>query len=187
MKNIDFIKMVDEDIIRCDVVITTRQGVMDLLNELMGKYSKVSNNFPNIEMNSLLFKMHPNVPMENIRTIQGFLKAYRLNNCEDYKFDESVHNGINVITNISNNNENTINLQNFSEVRNKIEEMGSLTDSEIDEILSKIDELENIVNSSDRKTKKWDKAKGIINWIATKGVDVALTVIPLLMKIGATS
>ena len=81
----------------------------------------------------------------------------------------------------------TINLQNFSEVRNKIEEMGSLTDSEIDEILSKIDELENIVNSSDRKTKKWDKAKGIINWVATKGVDVALTVIPLLMKIGATS
>ena len=27
-------------------------------------------------MNSLLFRMHPNVPMENIRTIQGFLKAW---------------------------------------------------------------------------------------------------------------
>lgn len=187
MKNNDFIKMVDEDILRCDIVITTRQGVMDLLNELMGKYSKVSNNFPDIEKNSLLFKMHPNVPMENIRTIQGFLKAYRLNNCEDYKFDESVHNGINVITNISNNNENTINLQTFSEVRNKIEGMGSLTDSEIDEILSKIDDLEEIVNSSDRKTKKWDKAKEIIKWIADKGVDVAMTLIPLLMKIGTAS
>ena len=40
------------------------------------------------------------------------------------------------------------------------------------------------INSTDRKTKKWDKAKGIINWIATKGVDVAMTVIPLLMKLG---
>ncbi len=184
MKNNDFIKMVDEDILRCNVVITTREGVMELLNELMGKYSKVSNNFPKIEMNSLLFKMHPNVPMENIRTIQGFLKAYRLNNCEDYKFDESVNNGINVITNISNNNETTINLQTFSEVRDKIEGMGSLTDSEIDEILSKIDELENIVNSSDRKTKKWDKAKGIIKWVADKGVDVGISLLPLILKIG---
>ena len=184
MKNNDFIKMVDEDIHRCDIVITTRQGVMDLLNELMGKYSKVSNNFPDIEMNSLLFKMHPNVPMENIRTIQGFLKAYRLNNCEDYKFDESVSTGINVITNISNNNENTINLQTFSEVRNRIENMGSLTDPEIEEILSKVDELEEIVNSTDRKTKKWDKAKEIIKWVADKGVDVAMALIPLLMRIG---
>ena len=45
--------MVDEDILRCNVVITTREGVMELLNELMGKYSKVSNNFPKIEMNSM--------------------------------------------------------------------------------------------------------------------------------------
>ena len=187
LKNNDFIKMVDEDILKCDVVITTRQGIMDLLTELMGKYSKVSNNFPDIEMNSLLFRMHPNVPMENIRTIQGFLKAYRLNNCEDYKFDELKSTGINVITNISNSNENTINLQTFSEVRNKIENMGSLSDPEIEEILSKVDELEEIVNSSDRKTKKWDKAKEIIKWVADKGVDVAMTLIPLLMKIGTAS
>ena len=62
--------------------------------------------------------------------------------------------------------------------------MGSLTDSEIDEILSKIDELENIVNSSDRKTKKWDKAKGIIKWVADKGVDVGISLLPLILKIG---
>ena len=184
MKNNDFIKMVNEDILKCDVALTTNQGIMDLLNELMGKYSKVSNNFPDIEINQLLFKMHPHVPAQHIRTILGFLQAYKLNNCEDYKFDESKSTGINVITNISNSNENTINLQTFSEVRNKIENMSSLTDSEIEEILSKVDELEEIVNSSDRKTKKWDKAKEIIKWVADKGVDVAMTLIPLLMKIG---
>lgn len=178
--------MVNNDIMRCDIALTSKQGIMELLNELIGKYSKVSNNFPDMEMNPVLFKMHPYVPAQYIRTIMGFLQAYRLNNCEDYKFDESKNAGINVITNISNNNENTINLQTFSEVRNKIEEMSSLTEAEIEEILSKVDELEEIVNSSDRKTKKWEKAREIINWIATKGVDVAMTVIPLLMKIGET-
>ena len=36
------------------------------------------------------------------------------------------------------------------------------------EILSKIDELEEIVNSSDRKTKKWDKAKAILAFLLDK-------------------
>ena len=62
--------------------------------------------------------------------------------------------------------------------------MSALSEAEIEEILEKLTELENIVNSIDRKTKMWEKAKGIINWIATKGVDVAMTVIPLLMKLG---
>lgn len=62
--------------------------------------------------------------------------------------------------------------------------MSSLREDEIEEITSKIDEIERIVNSKDRKTKKWEKAKEIIKWIAEKGVDVGITLLPLLLQIG---
>ena len=62
--------------------------------------------------------------------------------------------------------------------------MTSLKDSDIDEILEKINELERIVKSTDRKSKKWANAGEIIKWIADKGIDVGLTLLPLLMQIG---
>ena len=66
---------------------------------------------------------------------------------------------------------------------NKIDIMSALPDTEIEEILDKIDELEKIVKSSDRKSKKWENAKGVIKWIADKGVDVGIALLPLLLQI----
>lgn len=85
---------------------------------------------------------------------------------------------------ITNTNENIIDISvSFSDVRKEIENMSALTDTEIDEILSKINDLEKIVESSDRKSKKWDKAKDIVKWIADKGVDVGIALLPLLLQI----
>ena len=61
--------------------------------------------------------------------------------------------------------------------------MTSLTESELRDILQKVDELEMIVQSQDRKTKKWEDAKEIIKWVAEKGVDVGIALLPLLLKI----
>ena len=82
-------------------------------------------------------------------------------------------------------NENHIDVRfdiTFSEARAKVENMTSLNEDEIQEILGKIDALEKIASSGDRKTKKWDNAKEIIKWVAEKGIDVAKIVIPLLLK-----
>lgn len=176
--------MVSQDIKRCDDVLSSGQGINPLLNELVGKYSKVSNNFPAIEMNPLLFRMHPNVYRENVQIIHGFLKAYLINGCEDYRFDDTKNTGINVITNITNTNKNNVIVKSFSETKSEIENMTSLPDTEIEEILSKINELENIANSTDRKTKKWEKAKDIIKWVADKGVDVGTALLPIILQIG---
>ena len=62
--------------------------------------------------------------------------------------------------------------------------MSALKETEIHEILGKIDELEAIVNSTERKTKKWENAKEIIKWAADKSVDVGIALLPLIMKIG---
>lgn len=85
---------------------------------------------------------------------------------------------------ITNTNENRVDINiSFSSVRKEIENMSALPDTEIEEILNKIDELEKIVKSSERKSKKWENAKSIIKWIADKGVDVGIALLPLLLQI----
>lgn len=92
----------------------------------------------------------------------------------------------NIVINNSNTNENnnciSINVS-FEETRQEIEKMTKLTEDEIAKILQKVDELEKIVNSDDSKSEKWEKAKQIIKWVADKGVDVGIALLPLLLKI----
>lgn len=81
-----------------------------------------------------------------------------------------------------NENQNTIAIS-FDEARKKIGEMTSLPYEDIEEIQSKINKLEEIVNLKDSRSKKWSMAKGIIKWIADKGVDVGIALLPLLLNI----
>lgn len=64
---------------------------------------------------------------------------------------------------ITNTNENKVDIKiSFNDVRKEIENMSALPDNEIEEILNKINELEKIIKSSDRKSKKWENAKDIV-------------------------
>lgn len=97
---------------------------------------------------------------------------------------EKAHDGIYIDASSSATNQVELNLNiSFSEVKEKVENMTSLPKSDIQEALKKIDELESIVKSTERKTAKWEKAKSIIKWIADKGVDVGIAMLPLLLKI----
>ena len=71
----------------------------------------------------------------------------------------------------------------FEDARKTINDMSSLSENEIEEIQSKINALEEIVNSKESKSKKWSKAKDIIKWVADKGVDVGIALLPLILKI----
>jgi len=51
------------------------------------------------------------------------------------------------------------------------------------EIITKINELESIVNSSIPRRDKWDKVKNIGKWIFDKSVDVGISILPLILKI----
>lgn len=85
---------------------------------------------------------------------------------------------------INNSNENTVSLSvTFDNVREQIENMSALSADDINETLKKIDEIEAVIKSSDKKYQKWNKLKDIIKWIADKGVDVGIALLPLLLKI----
>lgn len=98
---------------------------------------------------------------------------------------EAVANAPSTVVNITNSNENnnTISVT-FDSVREKVNGMTSLPDEDIEEIQKRINELEEIVNSKDSKSKKWSKAKEVIKWVADKGVDVGIALLPLILKIG---
>lgn len=99
------------------------------------------------------------------------------------KESSAVHN--HNINNVENKNiiNNTMNIS-FEDARKTINDMSSLPENEIEEIQSKINALEEIVNSKESKSKKWSKAKDIIKWVADKGVDVGIALLPLILKIG---
>lgn len=99
------------------------------------------------------------------------------------KESSAVHN--HNINNVENKNiiNNTMNIS-FEDARKTINDMSSLPENEIEEIQSKINALEEIVNSKESKCKKWSKAKDIIKWVADKGVDVGVALLPLILKIG---
>ena len=90
----------------------------------------------------------------------------------------------NITINKTNTNENHNSFDmSFNMARETINSMTALTNEEIEEIQKRINELEEIVSSKDSKSKKWSKVKEIIKWIADKGVDVGIALLPLVLKI----
>ena len=90
-------------------------------------------------------------------------------------------NKTNPMLQINNNNVMEVNLT-FEQLKDRVENITSVNDKEIDEILDKINEIEEIYKSNDRKTKKWEKIKTILVWIMDKGIDVAIQVIPTVIN-----
>ena len=119
----------------------------------------------------------------NLQQIYNKLCAFKALNYPG--LDAVATSSPNTVVNITNNNENknTMNVT-FDSVRKTIDSMTSLTEEEIEEIKDKISVLEEIVNSKESKSKKWSKAKDIIKWVADKGVDVGIALLPLILKIG---
>ena len=79
---------------------------------------------------------------------------------------------------------NNINISiTFEEAKEKIEEMTSLTNEQTEEILEKITEIEMLVKGNGSKKSKWEKIKPILIWLADKSFDVAMTIMPLLLKL----
>lgn len=62
-------------------------------------------------------------------------------------------NKTNPMLQINNNNVMEVNLT-FEQLKDRVENITSVNDNEIDEILDRINEIEEICKSNDRKTKK---------------------------------
>lgn len=173
----DFKRIIDEDIERCKEAIE-KSGKADLRylhHSLLSKYSPVISDF-GAHFFSLAYDESGENTRKNIEIIKEKLILFKAMGYEnlDHASDHSL-----IVNNTINNSVDIT----FDSVKTQIENMGALTQAEIDEAINRISELERIVNSGDKKTQKWESAKSIIRWIADKGVDVGIALLPLLLQI----
>ena len=115
---------------------------------------------------------------ENLQSMKPKLEAFK-NGWNVMPVTEASHSSD---VSVTVNNQVQLNIT-FEQVRSQIEDMTSLTDKETTEIMEKIAELEEIINSKDKKKNKWEKAKSVLVWLADKSFDVGMAMLPLLLKI----
>lgn len=131
-------------------------------------YYKESNFFEDVKGDSLF---------QNLKNIREKMSTYK-----NLNFPNLIkENKSNPMLQINNNNVMEINLT-FEQLKDRVENITSVNDEEIDEILDKINQIEEICKSKDRKTKKWEKIKKILVWIMDKGIDVSIQVIPTIIN-----
>ncbi len=178
----EFKVIIDEDIIKCEYEIKSgNKGSRGVLHStLVSKYGKIIDGFKD-DLLSLFCDNDGTYVIRNLETMRQKLVFFKAMEYENRYSQNECERSLTI--NNTNKMEANINIT-FPEARAQVENMTSLQEDDIQEILNKLDELEKIVNSSERKSKKWDDAKGIIKWIADKGVDVAMTFLPLVLKIG---
>lgn len=138
---------------------------------LYGYVLKFGFNYELIEKSSLL---------HNLQLMKAKLEGYAIGFERPKSRNYAPQNSVNV--NVSNTNEVNVSVS-FETVKEQIENMTSLTDKETEEILEKIKELEQIINSKDKKKNKWEKAKSVLIWLADKSCDIGMALLPLLLKI----
>ena len=118
--------------------------------------------------------------IHNLALMKSRIEGYALGFERQTNSTYAPNNNVNV--NVSNNNEVNISIS-FEEVRKQIEDMTSLTEAQTKEALDKVSEIESVVNGTESKKTKWEKIKPILTWLADKSFDVAMTILPLLLKV----
>ena len=141
-----------------------------------------------------------NFTSNELRIIRDALKLYKANQYNKLEIEKlkylnkankkddigrtiniNCESNINSRSNLINNNIlDIINL--FKNVRNDIENNALLQEDEVNEIIEKINEIENISKEDISRDKKWNKLKSIVNWLTNKGVDIAIKIYPLIIS-----
>ena len=69
----------------------------------------------------------------------------------------------------------------IDEIRENIEDNTYLSDFDKNELIEKLNEITELQNSKESKSKKWDKAKKILSFLLDKGADIAIMYIPHIL------
>lgn len=181
-KNIQ--NMIDEDVKKIDIVLESddlelvRETHMNIdgtyqaciKNWMMGMYAFHPEHgfiYDNLDIESM---------RDNLRMMRPKLLAYK-NGLNVLCSDATERTDVNVVVNTQ------INLEiSFNEARQKIEDMPGLTFDETEDIKRKINELQEIANDNTTNKRKWEKIKPILVFALDKGVDVAITLMSLILQ-----
>lgn len=180
-----FLKMINNDIQRIEEA--DRKSYTEQLNlhrELDGRYQACIKNWfsglfaINANLSQVYYRKLEDNPCEiinNLNMMKAKLESFRFR-ANAITEPEGASTNVKVITNVNLN-------VTFEQVRSQIKDMTSLTDEQTNEVLAKVDEIEDVVNGNGNKKSKWEKIKPVLVWLADKSFDVAMKLLPLLLKI----
>ena len=179
---------VRKDIQKIETVdITDEKAVEELHRYLDGKYQGCIAEWGKIMWNYSkdngfdYYFMGSDAMIDNLNQMKPKLEAYALGWNMSKKSSPS-RSTTTPNVNVTVNNEINISIT-FEQVREKIEDMTSLTDEQTKEALEKVSEIESVVNGEGSKKSKWEKVKPILAWLADKSFDLAMTILPLLLQV----
>ncbi|MCI1931917.1 MAG: hypothetical protein LKJ13_09550 [Clostridia bacterium] len=110
----------------------------------------------------------------NVRKVIQRLEMFRANNysneaVKEYFINEGVEGRLYDLS--------------FEDTRKVILNMNGLGNSEREEILTNIDKIQKIVESKNTKKGKWCALKPYVIWISGKDVNIAMLILPLVLRI----
>jgi len=178
-----FLNMLREDIKKTEILLSEKDDNDDFVSlhkELDSKYQSCFDNWGDgmygyISNSGFHYEMIS--AKHNVEIMLGKIKALLAQGSSFTK-----NSGVNINSHLSNSVDINISIT-FDSAREKIENMTALSETQIKEIIDKIDDIQKIVESTESKHKKWNRLRDIIKWIADKGVDVGIALLPLLLKI----
>lgn len=114
---------------------------------------------------------------DNLKKMKAKIEAYG----EGKNIKSNGHSSININAISESRSEAAINVAvSFSNAKEMISDLTALSDDQVEALQEKIDELQGIVESDDKRREKWKKAAPIFKYMIDKGIDVAKIVLPLV-------
>lgn len=179
-----FKTMIKNDIAACDEYIKKGYAKYTDVKVLIGKYLI---DYPDFA-NGIIKYAHVSGTgneIENIKIVKAKLE-YLLNRVDNPDlYNNQKHTGINISTINNNNNTNSNNVtlnMSIEDIKENVEDNTYLSDTEKSELLKKLDEIVELQKSKESKSKKWDKAKKILEFLLDKGADIAIMYIPQILS-----
>lgn len=148
-----------------------------LINEITATYI---GDIPHIQNGLTMYQFHNETDyLADLRTLIRILEAFVGNKCKSYNDEKGITiNSTNTNTSINNI---VLNLD-INQVIQELRENGSLNQEDIDEIIKKLEEIEEIAEGDENRNQKWNKLKGTLDWVSTKGVDIAIKILPFILQ-----
>lgn len=179
------------DITKCDEAIQSNNSKVaeELTEEIIHTYG---NHINNIHAGVTLYSYSDINHIKDIRILKKKLEIL-VAEIMDGTFKPSTSKS-NIILNNSSVNNNQNDNQNslyvnvdldilFKQAREDIINNDGLTDEDTNEIINRINDIEEIAYSDVSRKEKWSKLRGCISWLGTKGVDIGLKLLPIIIAI----
>ena len=176
---------IKKDIDICDELLKKDYVFSNEILHIIGKYKTFYPNFSDGFKNyaTAAGGKGPN-HIENVKILKSKLELLEIEIENPVNYQQGNSKQIFNLNN-SNTNTNTNNISinmTYEQIRDNINENTYISDSEKDELLSKLNEIEELKLSNESKKEKWFKAKDLVKFIIDKGADIAIMFLPKIVE-----